>query len=290
MSVPPGWQFAVEVHPPDWHFPAGQSWLAGWFYAGENQFISDLRAWIDNRVFLGLPGLPKPGLDEKFLGRPGPPYSGFVIRVEPPRGARLLRLEARDPAGIWTEFFRATITVDDSAKSLLPHAALGPRLPQLALAVLRLRSQRPQAAWSVLANETISGAIAEPLNSLPVPPFHGALEEPRDTGWLRYSWLSVTGWLAHRTAKIVRVTALVDAVQESTLRHGLSRMDIGEVFADLPGRHHSQFVGHVDLPANQSSPALLKMGLVPRTSAVHRAWSPAHPATRPLSPGGWRRT
>ena len=259
MSEPAGWQFAVEVHPPDWRFPAGHSWVAGWIYAGEHRFVTDLRAWIDGRAFLGLPGLPKPGLDEKFLGRAGPPYSGFVIRVEPHQGARLLRLEARDPAGCWTEFFRADITVDDQAPVYAAPAALGGRLPELVPAVLRLRSQRGSVPWPVLANEVVSAARAEPLNSLPVPPFHGALEEPRDIGWLRYGRLSVTGWLAHRTAKINRVTALVDAVQESILLHGLPRGDISEVFADLPGRERSQFVGHVDLPANQSAPALLKV-------------------------------
>ena len=254
-----GWQFAVEVHPQDWRFPAGPSWVAGWIYAGEHRFITDLRAWIDGRVFLGLPGLPKPGLDEKFLGRPGPPYSGYAFRLEPHRGASMLRLEARDLAGCWTEFFRAAITVDDQARPYPPPAALSERLQDLTLAVLRLRAQRPQAPWPVLADEIVAAALAEPLNALPVPPFYGALEEPRDTGWLRYGPLSVTGWLAHRTAKIKRLTALVDPVQEYILRHGLPRDDITEFFADLPGREHASFVGQVVLPANPSTPALLKI-------------------------------
>ncbi|MEO6994395.1 MAG: glycosyltransferase family 4 protein [Lacunisphaera sp.] len=259
MSAPPGWQFAVEIHPPDWRFPAGESWIAGWIYAGDHRFVTDLRAWVDGRAFLGLPGLPKPGLDEKFLGRAGPPYSGFVFRVGPHRGARLLRLEARDPAGVWTEFFRTDISVAPEAPSFPAPAPLGKRLPEIIPAVLRLYAQRPAVSWDVLADEIVSAALAEPLNALPVPPFHGALEEPRETGWLRYGRLSVTGWLAHRTAKIKRITALVDAVQESILLHGLPRHDIGGVFADLPGREQSQFVGHVDLPANQSAPALLKV-------------------------------
>jgi glycosyltransferase involved in cell wall biosynthesis len=132
-------------------------------------------------------------------------------------------------------------------------------LQDLTLAVLRLRAQRPQAPWPVLADEIVAAALAEPLNALPVPPFYGALEEPRDTGWLRYGPLSVTGWLAHRTAKIKRLTALVDPVQEYILRHGLPRDDITEFFADLPGREHASFVGQVVLPANPSTPALLKI-------------------------------
>jgi len=259
MSASTGWQHAVEIRPPEWRFPVGHSWIAGWIYAGEHRFVADVRAWIDGRAFLGLPGLPKPGLDEKFLGRPGPPYSGFVFRVEPHRGARVLRLEARDPAGVWTEFFRSEITVDDSAAVYTPPPPLAGRLIEAVPAILRLHSQRPTAPWNVIADEIVSGTMAEPLNALPVPPFHGALEEPRETGWLRYGRLSVTGWLAHRTGKIKHITALVDAVQESILLHGLPRDDIGGVFADLPGRTHSQFVGHVDLPANQSAPALLKV-------------------------------
>ena len=259
MSESTGWQFAVEVHPANWHFPTGKSWVAGWIWAGENQLATDLRAWVDGRPVLGLHGLPRPGLDERFLQRPGPPYAGFVIQLEPHRGARQLRLEARDPSGHWNEFFRTAITVDEAAPAAPAPAPLSSRLAELVPELLRLQTQRPGQQIAALADEVISAALAEPLNSLPNPPFHGALEEPRATGWLRYGRLSVTGWLAHRTAKIKRITALADAVQESTLLYGLPRTDIGSVFADLPGREHSQFVGHVDLPANQSAPALLKI-------------------------------
>ncbi|MSU45617.1 MAG: glycosyltransferase [Lacunisphaera sp.] len=254
-----GWQFDVEVHPADWRFPAGPSWLAGWIFAGENRLVTDLRAWIDGRPFLGLPGLPKPGLDEKFLHRPGPPYAGWVIQVTPHRGAALLRLEARDPRGVWTEFFRTPIIVAADAPECPPPAPFSARLTELVPPLLRLHTQRPRTPFATLADEVVSAALAVPLNSLPNPPFHGALEEPRDTGWLRYGRLSVSGWLAHRTGIIKRITALADAVQESPLLHGIARPDIGTIFADLPGREHSQFVGHVDLPANQSAPALLKV-------------------------------
>ena len=259
MSSAVTWQFAVEVHPPDWHFPAGPSWLAGWIFPGENRLVTDLRAWIDGRPFLGFHGLPKSGLDEKFIGRPGPPYAGFVLQIEPHRGATLLRLEARDPTGNWIEFFRTPITVAATAAAAATAIPLSARLVDLLDPLLRRHAQRPEIPWAALADDVLSAALSHSLNSLPNPPFHGALEEPCEFGWLRYGRLSVTGWLAHRTEKIKRLTALADAVQESTLLYGLPRADIGSVFADLPGRERSQFVGHVDLPVNQSAPALLKI-------------------------------
>ena len=257
MSELAGWQFDVEVRPVDWRFPAEASWLAGWIFAGKDRFVTDLRVWIDDRPFLGLPGLPKPGMDEKFLGRAGPPYSGFVLQVTPHRGATQLRLEVRDSAGLWTELLRTAITVAPDATEHPPAEPLASHLVELVPALLRLHGVHPNRPLAGLADEVVSAAITVPLNSLPNPPFHGALEEPTATGRVRYGRLAVTGWLAHRTAKIRRLTAIADAVQESTLLHGLTRSDVGSVFGDLPKQ--AQFVGQVDLPANLGGPALLKV-------------------------------
>ncbi len=254
-----GWQFDVEVHPPDWRFPAGPTWVAGWLWSPENRVVTDLRLWIDGRPFLALPGLPKPGLDERFLHRPGPPYLGFTILVTPHAGAHLLRLEVRDQTGSWREIFRQAITVAPEAAPCPPQPALPELLGALVPALLKASVQRPAVPLAALADEVLSAALAEPLNSLPNPPFHGALEEPRATGWVRYGRISITGWLAHRHHTITRLTAMVDPLMESPLLHGLPRADIDEVFADLPGRERSAFVGHVDLPADTAAPVLLKV-------------------------------
>lgn len=252
-------RFAVEIHPPDWQFPLGKTWVGGWIFAGKNRFYSDLRLWIDGRAFLGLHGLPKPGWDESLLGRAGPPYSGFVFHVEPHRSARLLRIEARDQAGEWQEFFRHDITVSAAAPVGTAPRPIASLLPELLPTLLRRKNERLAISWTAHADELVSAALAIPLNSLPVPPFFGALEEPDITGSLRYGRLSIKGWLAHRTEKIVRITALVDAMQESVLLHGLPRADIGGVFADLPDAARAQFAGHVELPATQSSPVLVNL-------------------------------
>ncbi|MBI2513711.1 MAG: glycosyltransferase [Opitutae bacterium] len=259
MSVASGLQFAIEIHPPGWMFPAGKSWIGGWLFAGRDRLVTDLRAWIDGRAFLAIHGLPKPALDPQLLGRAGPPYAGFVLLLEPHRGASLLRLEYRDTTGGWTEFFRTPIRAAEDAPGCPPPRPLAATLADAVPALLKLHAQRLGQPLDGLADEIVSATLATPLDSLPVPPFQGALEEPKETGWLRYGRLSVNGWLAHRTARITRITALADAVQESTLRSGLPRPDIAELFPDLPRVAQSEFRGHVDLPATHSAPALVKV-------------------------------
>jgi glycosyltransferase involved in cell wall biosynthesis len=259
MTEHAGWQFELEIHPPDWRFLSGKSWIAGWIRAPDNGRLSDLRAWIDGRPFLGLHGLPRPGLDERFLQRPGPPYHGFSFLLEPAAGARLLRLEVRDQAGAWQEIHRQTISVAGDTPAAPPTPAASDLLARALPDLLRKHAQRPQMALARLADEMVSSLVAVPLNSLPNPPFHGALEEPGANGWLRYGRLSVTGWLAHRERQITRITAMVDPEHEGSLLHGLPRKDVDGLFPDLPGRDTSAFVGHIDLPSETASPALLKI-------------------------------
>jgi glycosyltransferase involved in cell wall biosynthesis len=295
MSDSPAWQFDLEVHPPGWKFPAGKSWVAGWIWSPQNRLVTDLRAWIDGRPFLAVWGLPKPGLDERFLHRPGPPYLGFTLLVEPHAGAALLRLEVRDQTNQWTEIFRTPITVVDGALPCPPPRGLPALLPELVSPLLRLHRQRPTAPLATLADEVVSGALGEPLNCLPVPPFHGALEEPRESGWLRFGRLSITGWLAHRERQIRRITAMVDPLGENALLHGIRRTDVDNVsaFADLPGRETSAFVGHVDLPADTTVPALLKVFAELDNGEKHLAFAQRFVprviagADAPLPPRSW---
>lgn len=253
------WKLAIEVHPADWRFPAGGTWLAGWLWSPENRVTSDLRAWVDGRCFLANWGLPKPGLDEVYLKRPGPPYLGFTLLLEPHAGASLLRLEVRDQTNHWTEIFRTGITVAPDAAGCPPSKTFPELLPAQLNALLRLHLRRPAAPLPALADEIISGAVAEPRNALPSPPFFGALEAPREIGWVRFGRLSITGWLAHREHRVTRITAMVDPLQEGALLYGQKRTDVGSEFAGLRGHESSAFVGHVDLPADTAVPVLLKV-------------------------------
>ena len=253
------WKLDIEVKPPDWRFPAGITWLAGWLWSPQHRLATDLRCWIDGRCFLANWGLPKPGLDEVYLKRPGPPYLGFTLLLEPHAGATLLRLEVRDQTNQWTEIFRTAIAVAADAVGCPPPPSFPKLLPELLNPLLRLHQRHPAVPLATLADQIVSGALAEPRNALPSPPFYGALEAPRDIGWVRYGRLSITGWLAHRQHRVTRITAIVDPLQEGALLYGLKRTDVKGEFADLPGRETSAFVGHVDLPADTPTPALLKV-------------------------------
>lgn len=273
MIETPSWKLSIEVHPADWRFPGGITWLAGWLWSPQNRVTTDLRAWVDGRCFLANWGLPKPGLDEVYLKRPGPPYLGFTLLLDPHAGASLLRLEVRDQNNQWTEIFRTAITVDAGAPGCPAPRSFAELLPTLLNPLLRLQVRRPATPLAALADEVVSGALAELRQALPNPPFFGALEAPRDLGWVRYGRLSITGWLAHRHHRITRITALVDPLQEGALLYGLRRNDVGGEFANLPGHETSAFVGHVDLPADTTVPALLKVFAELDDGTKHLAWA-----------------
>ena len=246
------WSFALEVHPPDWAFPAGKSWLAGWIRPAAGGMVSDVRARIHHRVILGLSGLPHPAL-------PAGPPAGFSFLLAPQAGATVLQLEARDEAGRWTEFFRTAISAAPDAPAAPPRSDLSDAFGGLVIALLKRRLFAPAQPWNGLAGELLAAWVAEPLNAFPNLPFAGALEEPQGTGRFRYGVVPVTGWLAHGTARITRLTAVIDPLPPVVLPHGLARRDVPGVFPALGQQADAAFAGEVALPAGFAAPVLLKI-------------------------------
>jgi len=254
---PADWQHALEIHPADWHFPAGKSWIAGWLVSRTGRAPADVRAWIDHRPFLGLCALPRPDVQESIAGRTDAPAAGFSFLLEPHRGARHLRLEVCDLSGHWEEFAALDIAVTDDAQPAPAEPA--PDYATLLRQLLESHRSSPAAPLGSLAAEVVAAHRAQPLDTEPNPPFWGKLEEPAATGRLKYGRLTVTGWLAHKEHAITALTAVLDPQSPIPLLHGQPRRDVSGVFANLRGTENSQFLGNVDLPAGLPLPAALRI-------------------------------
>ncbi len=251
------WQHALEIHPADWRFPAGKSWIAGWLVSRTGRAPADVRAWVDGRPFLGLGALPRPDVQQAIAGRADAPAAGFSFLLEPHRGATTLRLEVCDIAGGWEEFARIPISVAAEASAAATEAA--PDYARLLRELLQAHRRRPTTALAALAADVVAAHRAQPLDTEPNPPFWGRLEEPTDAGRVKYGRLTVTGWLAHKEHAITALTAVLDPQSPIPLLHGQPRRDVSGVFADLRGTENSQFLGNVDLPAGLPLPAALKL-------------------------------
>lgn len=275
------WPHAVEVHPPDWVFPAEPSWIAGWIRPQGNRVVVDVRARIDQRVILGLSGLPHPA----WAPVAGQPLAGFSFLFAPHPGAVELRLEALDAAGDWTEFFRTDITA-------APDAALAPIRPALresfspsVIALVRRRLLSPHRSWDRLADELMATKVAEPLNAYPNLPFVGALEEPQAAGRFRYGVVPATGWLTSPASAISRLYAVIDPRPPIDLPYGPSRADIAETFPALADRPGAVIAGEVPLPDQIVEPVLLKVFAELENGEQHLAFAQRFAPEFHRSPG-----
>lgn len=253
------WQFAIEIHPPDWRFAAGESWIAGWIQPPADQAITDVRARMHHRFILGLAGLPHPVGKDNSPGQPLSARSGFSFLLAPHAGATVLQLEVRDSAGQWTEFFRTKIFVGAAASSPPSISGLSQSFDRLVIALIRRRLRDPVPNWTIQSDDLLVSFAAEPLHAHPNPPFRGALEEPHDIGRLRYGRIPVTGWLTHPQARITRLMATIDPLPAVSLTLGLPRHDISRVFPALGDQANAAFVGEIALPAGLAAPVLLKI-------------------------------
>ena len=251
---PPDWKSAIEIHPTGWTCPAERFWVAGWVTSAGLVPV-DIRAWFGSRLFLGLCGLPRPDKETESRGRSGPPQAGFSFLLDPVPGATELRLEVCDQHGRWTEIFRQAVTSPGVA---VGPAGLAPD-PQPLLRLLRARQARPGESWSALAREILAAESAITFDVMPSEPFKGALEQLAARVAVQYDHLLVTGWVAHREQRIVRLTAFLDTATPLPLVHGLERPDARSLFPDLVDVEHSRFAGYLPLPAHLPHPLALRV-------------------------------
>jgi glycosyltransferase involved in cell wall biosynthesis len=243
---PPDWQSTLEIHPAGWACPAVPFWIAGWAVSPSGLVLIDVRAWLDDHPVLGLAGLPRPDARE----------IGFSIYLQPRAGTRQVRIEFCDQHGRWTEVF-------SHAVASVGTPPLAETLPQpdiaLLLDLLRARHARPTQTWAALADEVIAAQHAEFIDIMPSEPFKGALEQMETRVAAPYGHMIVTGWVAHRTLPILRLTALLDTAQPQPLLHGLDRPDAGSMFAEYHAASQSRFAGFLRLPVGLPRPLALRI-------------------------------
>ena len=59
--------FDVET-PTDWTFPAGKTWVAGWFISKKGAIFRDIRLRVGHRIFAGIFGQPRPDIEKGVSG------------------------------------------------------------------------------------------------------------------------------------------------------------------------------------------------------------------------------
>jgi glycosyltransferase involved in cell wall biosynthesis len=248
--------FEVE-EPREWVFKGEPVWISGWFLSKIGAAFSDMRAVIDGRPYLGILGMPRPEIEERHRGRTGLPHAGFLLRIAPPAGARLLRLELLDAGHRWVEIWRTPIKVSRGTAAGDYDARL---LPDHLHRLLQARRAEPAADLAPLAHDLILAGAAVPLDTLPNPPFFGALEKPELVGGTQYGKVRVEGWIIHQEQRIVRLVGSTHPLVENEFEYGhLERPEAAALFPKHPHAGRSQYFGMLDIDETAPGPVLIKM-------------------------------
>ncbi len=248
--------FDVE-EPREWLFKGEPVWIGGWFLSKTGAVFSDIRAVIDGIPSLGILGMPRPEIEERHRGRAGRPHAGFLLRVTPPAGARLLRLELLDAGHHWVEIWRTPIKVQRGPGLRDYDARL---LPDHLHRLLQARRADPAADLAPLARELVLAGAAVPLDTLPNPPFFGALEKPELVGGTQYGKVRVEGWIIHQGQRIVRLLGSTHPLVENEFEYGnLERAEAAALFPEHPHAGRSQYFGMLDIDETAPGPVLIKM-------------------------------
>lgn len=249
--------FDVE-EPREWKFAGEPVWVSGWFVSKVGAVFSDVRAVIDGVPHLGILGMPRPEIEQRYAAGARLPHAGFLLRLTPPRGATELRLELLDAGHRWVEIWRTRLKVEGGPAS--PGAYQPALLPDHVHRLLQARRADPQASLGPLADELVREGAAAPLNTLPNPPFFGALEKPELVGGTQYGKVRIGGWLIHQQQRVVRLIGSTHPLVENELEYGsLERADAAQLFPNHPHAARSRYLGLLDIDETAPGPVLIKL-------------------------------
>ena len=249
--------FDVE-EPAQWTFTGEPVWISGWFISKTGAVFSDIRAVIDDVAYLGIFGLPREDIERRHRGYFGLPHAGFCLRLQPPLGAKMMRLELLDAGHHWVEIWRSGIVVRQGPR---PGAQMQGGLIAAQIGrLLQAFRGRPAAVWSLEAERLVREISGVPLDTLPNPPFFGALENPLAYGGSQFGKLQVEGWIIHQQQRIKRLFASTHPLVENVLDYGdRPRAEAGELFPQHPYAARSQFFGMADIDEAVPDPVCLKI-------------------------------
>ncbi len=249
--------FDVE-EPRQWVFNGEPVWVSGWFVSKTGAVFSDIRAVIDGIPYLGILGMPHEHAERTHRGYFGLPHAGFVLQVKPPPGAKRLRLELLDAGNHWVEIFRTKIEVKAG-----PRRGSKLRTNLVAIQLERLLQEmraRPQDNLAPTAGSLAMEIGARTLDTLPNPPFYGALENPLGYSGSQFGKKWIVGWLLHREKKIKRIFASTHPLVENELDYGdRPRPEATSMFPDAPNAAFPQFFGMADLDEHAPDPVIVKI-------------------------------
>ncbi|MCF7689137.1 MAG: hypothetical protein K9N01_12650, partial [Cephaloticoccus sp.] len=251
--------YIFDVEKPDsWVFTGEPVWISGWFLTKTGAIFSDIRALIAGVPHMGILGMPRPEIEQQYRGFTGLPHAGFLLRVAPPRGATDLRIELLDAGHHWVEIWRSPIKV---RKGPSRPAHYNPALlPDHLHRLLQARRADPAGGLNLLATKLILEGAAVPLDTLPNPPFYGALEKPELIGGSQYGKVRVEGWIIHQEQRIRRLVASTHPLVENELDYGdRERAEAALLFPGHPHAGRSQYFGMLDLDEFAPGPAVIKM-------------------------------
>ena len=278
--------FDVE-EPRQWTFAGEPGWISGWFVSKTGAAFSDIRAVIDGVPHPGILGLPRPEIEARYRPGGGLPHAGFLLRLQPPRGAGELRLELLDAGHRWVEIWRTPIKVRSGPAS--PGAYRPALLPDHLHRLLQARRADPAADLAPLADELILEGAAVPVDTLPNPPFFGALEKPELVGGTQYGKVRVEGWIIHKEQRIRRLLGSTGPLLGNELDYGdRPRPEAAQLFPGHPHAARSQYFGMLDIDERAPAPALIKLFAELEDGSRHlvfarRFWPrPCHVWERPL--------
>ncbi len=252
---------SVEL-PTDWNLRAEKTWVLGWFLAKNGAVYTDIRGWLGDEPYLGLFGMPRPEIETARRGHPGLPHAGFLFLLEPRPGAHEFRIEVLDPDGRWEEIFRTPVTVAPAA----PGAPKPPPprlerfwIPESLYKILKVSADPRRIPAQPAIDALALAASARPLDTLPNPPFFGALEEPDGVAHTQYNKMVLRGWLIHLEQPIKRIYATTHPLEENTIPYGQFRPDAIGFHPGHFTQGHCQFRGQVDIRADAHNPIGVKI-------------------------------